>query len=282
MRDPRIQLKNPILAGVLAWLLPGAGHFYQQRYFKAGVYFVCILGLFLTGMAMAEWKAVQPPPKAGPGKTKLKMAKYGAQLAVGLPAMYGLIQRERYSSKDNQLVQQIDETIVAPFEGRTQFHDDDGVYEGDLAGEITLKPVDLEFGGQAISGQFEGTLNDEPITLQLSTNVELDRPIEADDRRSIWAGLVREKNGQQIQMGHLQGSIPRGFLDWFQVPVDDQEEQELHRRLGKKHEVAMVFTWIAGLLNILAIWDAVEGPAFGYGDEHKNEDEAAAEDAAVA
>ena len=46
--------------------------------------------------------------------------------------------------------------------------------------------------------------------------------------------------------------------------------------------MAMVFTWIAGLLNILAIWDAVEGPAFGYGDEHKNEDEAAAEDAAVA
>jgi hypothetical protein len=32
-------------------------------------------------------------------------------------------------------------------------------------------------------------------------------------------------------------------------------------------ELALVFTWIAGLLNILAVWDALEGPAYGYGDE---------------
>ena len=32
-----------------------------------------------------------------------------------------------------------------------------------------------------------------------------------------------------------------------------------------------VFTLIAGLLNILAIWDAFEGPAYGFGDEHLDE-----------
>jgi hypothetical protein len=42
---------------------------------------------------------------------------------------------------------------------------------------------------------------------------------------------------------------------------------ELHRKLGKFHELALTFTMIAGLLNILVILDVLEGPAYGYGDE---------------
>ena len=87
MTDPRIPLKNPIIAGVLAFLLPGAGHLYQGRMFKAVVYFVCILGLFFSGMAMADWKAVQPPPE-GRGN-KIAYLKYAAQLGVGVPSLYG-------------------------------------------------------------------------------------------------------------------------------------------------------------------------------------------------
>lgn len=42
----------------------------------------------------------------------------------------------------------------------------------------------------------------------------------------------------------------------------------MNRRLGgKRYEIALLFTWVAGLLNLLAIWDAYEGPAYGYGDE---------------
>jgi hypothetical protein len=36
--------------------------------------------------------------------------------------------------------------------------------------------------------------------------------------------------------------------------------------------MALVFTWVAGLLNLLAIWDAADGPAYAYGDE-KPDDE---------
>jgi hypothetical protein len=39
----------------------------------------------------------------------------------------------------------------------------------------------------------------------------------------------------------------------------------LHPRLGKLVEVGTIYTAIAGLLNILAIYDAYEGPA--YSDE---------------
>ncbi|MFN9825440.1 MAG: hypothetical protein ACK58J_14935, partial [Planctomyces sp.] len=39
------------------------------------------------------------------------------------------------------------------------------------------------------------------------------------------------------------------------------------------YDVAAVLTWIAGLLNLMAIWDAAQGPAYGYGDEDRGEGE---------
>ena len=39
-----VDLKNPVIAGVLAFLCPGAGHFYQKRFFKAFVFAIGIWG----------------------------------------------------------------------------------------------------------------------------------------------------------------------------------------------------------------------------------------------
>ena len=36
---------------------------------------------------------------------------------------------------------------------------------------------------------------------------------------------------------------------------------------GKPYEIGVIYTTVAGLLNVLAIYDAYEGPAYGYGDE---------------
>ena len=43
------QLKNPFLAAFLAWLVPGLGHWYQNRKEKAVLFFVCIMSVFLFG-----------------------------------------------------------------------------------------------------------------------------------------------------------------------------------------------------------------------------------------
>ena len=43
---PAIDLKDPALAALLAWLIPGLGHWYQGRRAKAVLFFVCIMGLF--------------------------------------------------------------------------------------------------------------------------------------------------------------------------------------------------------------------------------------------
>jgi TM2 domain-containing membrane protein YozV len=53
-----IQLRDPYLAAFLAWLIPGAGHFYQRRWGKGGLFMVCILGTFIAGLWMGEGRVV--------------------------------------------------------------------------------------------------------------------------------------------------------------------------------------------------------------------------------
>jgi hypothetical protein len=49
-----INLKNPALAGFLAWLVPGLGHYYQRRYAKAVIFFLCIVPTFVAGCALGS------------------------------------------------------------------------------------------------------------------------------------------------------------------------------------------------------------------------------------
>ena len=49
----------------------------------------------------------------------------------------------------------------------------------------------------------------------------------------------------------------------------------LHPRFGKLVEIGSMYTAVAGLLNILAIFDAYEGPALANVDEPENTGETA-------
>ncbi len=272
MTDERINLKNPIIAGVLAFLIPGAGHLYQGRNFKAAVYFFCILGLFFSGMAMADWKAVQPPIK--PKSTKIAMLKYSAQLAVGLPSMYGLVQRERYYSEANQQNAPELKAFSAPFEGELELRGDDSSQYEDVTGTVHLEPVTGTLGDVSLTGSFDTEVQGKQQSFNLVT-VHLAKKIKASKRRGYEASIILDPATPYNSIGGIRGSIPRPFLNWFEVPMDEAEVQQLHADLGKVHELAMVFTWIAGLLNVLAIWDAVEGPAYGFdGDDNGPEDDA--------
>jgi hypothetical protein len=275
MSDARIRLKNPWIAGVLAFLLPGAGHFYQGRYFKAALYCICILGLFFTGMAVAGWQAVQPPPKNALKQNKgTALLKYGAQAGVGIPALFALVQRERYHSDSNVPITEISAPLTTPFQGVVSYQDDAGHHAGQVTGTLTLEPAPEQFGKKAMTGSFQGTMDGEEIQLQLTNRVQLSKPIEASKFQGLVAGVKTTRNGQITDLGHLNGEIRRPFWNWFEVPMDENEEQALHGELGKFHELAMVFTWVAGLLNVLAIWDAVEGPAL----EEDHEPESNADD----
>lgn len=102
-----IDLRNPWVAGLLAWLWPGAGHLYQRRYSKGVLYMVCILSLFVFGLVLGQGRvvyAMHPPGQevqatgGGIGAIFAKIAgiaplPYWLQAMNGLPAMPALAQR---------------------------------------------------------------------------------------------------------------------------------------------------------------------------------------------
>lgn len=59
------ELRDPALAALLTWLLPGLGHWYQGRRFKALLFGTCIIGVYLTGLWLGRglvvyWTWVNP------------------------------------------------------------------------------------------------------------------------------------------------------------------------------------------------------------------------------
>ncbi|MFV0445825.1 MAG: DUF6677 family protein [Planctomycetaceae bacterium] len=293
MADSRINLKEPIFAALLAWLVPGAGHFYQGRTFKGAIYSVCILGLFLSGWAMADWSAVQPPDVRNPGANKTLLLKYTAQLGVGLPSLFGLAQSRRFASDQNKLGTYLDGPVESDFEGvwlPSRFgapdlrgmlrsiqaaQEDVETFDWPLdrgepaAGRISLTPQQTELGGMALQAKFDGTINGVPTKLVLD-DATLEEPIRSNPRRRVFA-VGRDPLTDQ-PMGILVASIPRPFLNCIAVPMSPREENLLHARHGNALEIWMVMTWIGGLLNMLAVWDAFDGPAYAYGDEPEGDE----------
>jgi hypothetical protein len=107
-----IDLRNPWLAGFLAWLWPGAGHLYQRRYGKGLLYMGCILSVFFFGLILGQGRvvyAMHPPDQEvqaiGFGNMFSKLAAlaplpFWLQGATGLPAMPAIAQRLMF--KPNQ------------------------------------------------------------------------------------------------------------------------------------------------------------------------------------
>ena len=302
MTDPRVNLRNPVVAAVLAYLLPGAGHLYQRRFFKAAIYFVCVLGVFFWGCSLGEAKAVhlRMDKTARQGQTRQRTLGYLAQVGVGTPALPALLQHKRYQDQLDAAEgapSALLESFETEFSGRlmhtTLGH---GTVTGRLVGELRV-------GDYGFSQQFEGTLsgtleNGEPVELKLMgvqssgdlnlgprvcalDNVTLSdphgdpvTPEYSAERRRFFCRVV-EAAAPHSDAGMIEGTIPRPFLDHFQVPLTDEALQHLNGKLGKQYELALVYTWIAGLLNLLAVWDAAAGPAYGYGDEEEEDEKIA-------
>lgn len=162
MTDPSIPLRDPAKAALLAWLVPGLGHFYQGRSGKGWLYAVCILGLYAVGFYLGSgknvyWRWVSPL------NTDKFMLHYVGQFFVGLPALPALIQ-----------------ATIQHFQPGSEF----------LGGFMAEPPA----------------------------------------------------------------KVLNGLL--------------LH---GKPYEIGLIYTTVAGLLNVLAIYDAYDGPAYGRGDEPESE-----------
>ena len=303
---PELDLRNPWIAAGLAYLVPGAGHLYQRRYAKSTIFFCGIMGLFLCGTLLGEGKVVYWRWEPGVHRT----IGYYSQFLVGLAALPARLQAMRYESppfanalpddpvrRDTTDSLEVGERISSDFRGRFQYIDSSSSESAespidDVTGSIELERVTGKFGVSEVKGTLKIDRPDGTVqTLDLSgrpvvgyrvfsfgevTYQELVRP-EDEDRREF-SGRRRFLRCQfhttdHKREGTIEGTVARSTWNWFQVPVEEKALRWLHGTLGRRYELAHVFTWIAGLLNLLAVWDALDGPAYGMGDEDEEEDE---------
>jgi hypothetical protein len=139
-------------------------------------------------------------------------------------------------------------------------------------GQINIAPVNPE-GSREIEGTLTVIQDGKTEEFGIGGALEIGREVFGSPRRDLRCSVVSTNGLELPTNGTLQGTVARSFLNWFQAPRDSQELDRLHGDLSRKFDIASVFTWIAGLLNLLAIWDAADGPAYGYGDEKPREDE---------
>jgi hypothetical protein len=219
-----------------------------------------------------------------------------AQVGVGVMALPAIAQEMRFSEQfededSDRRPGEVLEEINAEFTGKlnhvTLGHADitgqiSGVvrvgdygfgteFEGTIVGQTENgNPVQFELSGSRASGSLQ--LGDRVTGLDDVTMSELvleqQQPDFAGDRRRFFVRVV----DKTADLGMIEGTIPRPFYNHYLAPLDDESLQYLNGKLGKQYELALVYTWIAGLLNILAVWDAMQGPAYGYGDEEPEED----------
>jgi hypothetical protein len=190
-----IDLKRPMLAMLLAWLVPGAGHLYQGRRFKGVLFLVVILCVYLTGFLLGGGRVVYWSWK--PGEQRWAMA---CQAGIGIAVVPAALQ--------SRLLNGGGKTAIAG---------------GVMAPPVGLnQPVDEDYARAMISRSPELT--------------------EDDFRRQ-----------------------PRVRLWEFQ-----RDELSLwHRQLGRWFEIGTLYTMIAGMLNMLVIYDAGFGPLGRSAEEER-------------
>jgi TM2 domain-containing membrane protein YozV len=91
-----VRLRNPAIAALLGWLVPGAGHLYQGRTAKGILFLVSILSTFFYGLYLGDGKVVYASWRAGDTRWA-----YVCQIGVGLAALPALVQANRPQDGDS-------------------------------------------------------------------------------------------------------------------------------------------------------------------------------------
>jgi hypothetical protein len=212
-----VDLKNRWLAGLLAWLIPGAGHFYQGRRAKGILFFVCVLGTFYYGLTLGSSRVVFAAFRPYESRTPLAFVP---QIMVGLPATPAIVQ---YQLVKNQKAPIWNNYMAPP------------VLIGD---EVPKEWAEKEWSKPVDDQELKES--DFPDWKQRGVKAGYVRywPTITNPHRDDNLTYLNEKNSNQ-------------FSVW-------------HNKYGFRYDLGSTFTWIAGLLNLLVIYDAVAGPAFGY------------------
>jgi hypothetical protein len=179
-----VDLRDPYWAAFLAWVWPGAGHFYQRRFAKGFLFMICVVATFFYGLGLGRGRVVYASFK--PGDIRWH---YICQLGAGAVALPAVVQ--------------------------------------------SIKTQD---GGDPLFVLLERYPKDHPKRF---------RPIEPSDSYT----------GRTLKDGFM--APPAGEIDVDHMDVLGMWHYEMKHRF----EMGTLFCIVAGLLNILAIYDALAGPA---------------------
>ena len=187
----QVNLKDQYWSAFLAWLLPGAGLFYQGRYAKGFLFMVCILSTFLFGLGLGRGRCVYATDSTG----KLNYYYIG-QVGVGLPALPAVVQSIKTSGGNDPFFELCERFPADYHNPEAQFHKIDREVDGDIVPRSeTLK----------------------------------------DGLMAPPAGPINTDTPDTLAMWHFD------YKHMF--------------------EIGVLYTFVAGLLNLLAIYDAFCGPA---------------------
>jgi len=286
--SPEIPLKNPHIAALLAFLVPGLGHYYQGRKFKAAIYSVCILGTFFTGMWLGDWTVVY----INWGK-KDRIIPQICQVWNGIFFLPAVIQAKRAANDENP--HGLSYPTSGSFSGVLQNVTAEKELGGELTGTLSIEPAQGP-GTRGYTGKFEGQLDGKYPVVGRVAGLSIDpqvAPFRDRNLEFVLDGAVGVEDTDVEFRGDVTGGIRRSWLDRYDAPLRDDRQNgptELeiaNDYLGRYFDLGTLFTMVAGLLNVLAIYDALEGPAYGYDgeedadkDDNKKEDKTASKEAA--
>lgn len=184
-------MKNPAVAAILTWLVPGLGHWYQGRRAKAVLFFLCVLGTFAFGLYLGDGRVVYAS-----WRPQDRRLPYVCQLGVGLPSLPALVQAQRFADEELQLAvaqrAQRGERLWSDWFEAPPFVFDRGLYDDGSAPQIRVR---LEMQRRILntwnSDQVHGALMDDDKSDELDLLHEhLHRYFELGTLLTMVAGLL--------------------------------------------------------------------------------------------
>lgn len=213
------------LAALLSYLVPGLGQISQGRTGKGLLFLVSIYSLFFYGMYL------------GTGTVKAAGTEYRVPGNVYLPDTVRDNVNDRFINPYNL------PAFAVNLYNRPQF-------AGQFWIGIAAWPALVQYAGD----------DDQRVREEVDRRrAEADRLAEAQPE----AAARLRKEADQLREGLRTGTGPGNRLfGQFERAPTEEALNALNTSRGKELELGWVYTVIAGVLNIMVIYDAIAGPAF--------------------